>query len=106
MGRTLGLIGVGQIGQEMIPRAHAFGMPVVAWSRSLTEEKAKQLGITRKNTPLEVAAAADIISVHLALTKDTRGLIGAQFFNAMRKAPVSSTLPAAKWSIKRLCLPP
>src|SRR3979411_758641 len=37
-GRTLGLIGVGKIGQEMIPRAHAFGMPVVAWSRSLSPE--------------------------------------------------------------------
>lgn len=85
LGRTLGLIGVGQIGQEMIPRAHAFGMPVVAWSRSLSDERAKQLGVTRKNTPLEVAAAADVVSVHLALTKDTRGLIGAQFFNALRQ---------------------
>jgi D-3-phosphoglycerate dehydrogenase len=35
-GRTLGLIGLGKIGQEMIPRARAFGMPVIAWSRSLT----------------------------------------------------------------------
>src|SRR4029079_16881822 len=39
-GRTLGLVGVGKIGQEMIPRARAFGMPVVAWSRSLTPERA------------------------------------------------------------------
>ena len=40
-GRTLGLIGTGQIGQEMIPRARAFGMKVVAWSRSLTAESAR-----------------------------------------------------------------
>src|SRR5436190_18792625 len=61
-GRTLGLVGLGKIGQEMIPRARAFGMPVVAWSRSLSAEKAEQLGVERKETPLEVARAADIIS--------------------------------------------
>src|SRR6185295_4048985 len=44
-GRTLGLIGVGQIGSEMIPRAKAFGMHVVAWSRRLDATRAKQLGV-------------------------------------------------------------
>ena len=83
-GRTLGLVGVGKIGQEMIPRARAFGMPVVAWSRSLTAEKAEQLGVERKETPLEVARAADIVSVHVALKPDTRMLIGPEFFAAMR----------------------
>jgi D-3-phosphoglycerate dehydrogenase len=83
-GRTLGLIGVGQIGSEMIPRARAFGMPVVAWSRSLDAAKAKQLGVERKSTPSEVAAAADVVSVHLALNKETRGLIGSEFFAAMK----------------------
>src|SRR5437773_3681597 len=54
-GRTLGLIGVGKIGQEMIPRARAFGMPVVAWSRSLTPERAGDLGVERMEAPSHVA---------------------------------------------------
>ena len=83
-GRTLGLVGLGSIALEMIPRARAFGMPVVAWSRSLTAEKAEQLGIERKETALEVARAADIVSVHVALKPDTRMLIGPEFFAAMR----------------------
>jgi D-3-phosphoglycerate dehydrogenase len=83
-GRTLGLVGLGKIGQEMIPRAHAFGMPVVAWSRSLTAEKAEQLGVERKETPLEVARAADVVSVHVALKPDTKMMIDAGFFNAMK----------------------
>jgi D-3-phosphoglycerate dehydrogenase len=84
-GRTLGLIGVGQIGTLMIERARAFGMPVVAWSRSLTAEKARALGITQAYSPAEVAAAADVVSVHVALTPETKGLCGEKFFKAMRK---------------------
>jgi D-3-phosphoglycerate dehydrogenase / 2-oxoglutarate reductase len=84
-GRTLGLIGVGQIGSEMIPRARAFGMPVIAWSRSLTPERAATLGVGYKSTPLEVAAAADVVSVHLALNADTKSLINADFFTSMRE---------------------
>jgi D-3-phosphoglycerate dehydrogenase len=83
-GCTLGLIGVGRIGQEMIPRAKAFGLKVVAWSRSLTPERAQQLGIERKESPIEVAASADIISLHVALTNETRNLIDERFFEAMR----------------------
>jgi len=84
-GRTLGLVGTGQIGQEVIKRAHAFGMPVVAWSKSLTPERAAELGVERKDSPLEVARAADIVSVHIALKPETRGFLGADFFNAMRE---------------------
>lgn len=83
-GRTLGLIGVGGIGREMIPRARAFGMPVVAWSRSLTPARARELGVERKESPEEVAQAADVVSVHVALKPETKGLIGQSFFNAMR----------------------
>jgi D-3-phosphoglycerate dehydrogenase len=84
-GRTLGLVGLGKIGQEMIPRAKAFGMPVVAWSRSLTEEKAAELGAVRMDSPLDVAREADIVSVHVALKPDTRMLIDQDFFQTMRE---------------------
>ena len=84
-GRTLGLLGVGSIGSQMIPRAKAFGMRVVAWSRSLSAEKAEALGIERKDSPGAVAATADIVSVHLALGPETRGLCDAAFFAEMKK---------------------
>jgi D-3-phosphoglycerate dehydrogenase / 2-oxoglutarate reductase len=83
-GRTLGLIGLGQIGREMVSRARAFGLPVIAWSRSLTAESAAALGVQYAASPLDVAAASDIVSVHVALNSATRGLIGAEFFAAMQ----------------------
>ena len=85
LGRTLGLVGTGQIGQEVITRARAFGMRVVAWSRSLTEERAVVLGVERLDSPAAVAREADIVSVHVALKPETRGLIGSDFFDAMRE---------------------
>ena len=84
-GRTLGLIGLGQIGSEMLPRARGFGMPVVAWSRSLTPERAESLGLEYKASPEAVAASADIVSVHLALNPGTRALLASRFFGAMRE---------------------
>src|SRR2546421_11643097 len=87
-GRTLGLIGTGKIGQEMIPRAHAFGMSVVAWSRSLTPERAAALGVERLDTPQAVARVADVVSVHLALKPETRSLVGADIFNSMKEGAI------------------
>jgi D-3-phosphoglycerate dehydrogenase len=84
-GRILGLVGLGKIGQEMIPRAKSFGMPVIAWSRSLTDERAAELGVEYMKTPLDVARAADVVSVHVALKPDTRMLIGPDFFLGMRE---------------------
>jgi D-3-phosphoglycerate dehydrogenase len=83
-GRTLGLIGLGQIGREVALRAKAFGLPVVAWSRSLTDDAARQLGVQRMESPVAVATASDIVSLHVALNAQTRGLIDALFFAAMR----------------------
>src|SRR6187397_547329 len=84
-GRTLGLIGLGKIGLEMIPRARAFGMPVVAWSRSLNAERAAELGVELKSSPREVASSSDIVSVHVALTPETKNFLSTDFFNAMRE---------------------
>ncbi len=84
-GRTLGLIGLGQIGREVAARARAFGMRTIAWSRSLTPESAAALGVEWKASPNDVAADADIVSVHLALNAQTKGSLGADFFGAMKK---------------------
>jgi D-3-phosphoglycerate dehydrogenase / 2-oxoglutarate reductase len=84
-GRTLGLIGLGQIGREMIARAKAFGMDVTGWSRSLTPESAAELGIAYRQTIIEVAYDCDILSVHIALAPDTRGVINDGVFDAMKQ---------------------
>jgi D-3-phosphoglycerate dehydrogenase / 2-oxoglutarate reductase len=97
-GKELGIVGVGQIGREVIKRAKAFGMPVIAWSRSLSEESAEELGVAYAKDVTEVASRCDIMSVHLALNPDTRGMIskgvlsklsdGALFINTSRAETV------------------
>ena len=83
-GRTLGIAGLGAIGREVASRGLAFGMRVLAWSGSLTAEQAAREGVERAATLAELAAGSDVVSVHLALTKETRGLLGGAFFDAMR----------------------
>lgn len=83
-GRTLGLIGLGRIGCEMIARAKAFGMNVIGWSRSLTPEAAAEMGISFRQTFIEVANDCDILSIHLALAPDTLGVINADIFEVMK----------------------
>ncbi|MEO6193371.1 MAG: NAD(P)-dependent oxidoreductase, partial [Thermoanaerobaculia bacterium] len=89
-GQTLGLLGAGNIAAEVIRRAAAFGLDVVLWSRRfdgedrpLSEEEARELGlagssrVTLAPSPAEVAARCDILSVHLALKPETRGIVDA-----------------------------
>lgn len=84
LGRTLGLVGTGQIGREVATRARAFGMNVIAWSRSLTDESAAALGVERRESLLDIARDSDVVSVHVALKPETRAFIGADFFERMR----------------------
>lgn len=87
-GLTLGVIGVGHIGQEVIKRATAFGMSVVAWSRGITPQHAAALncefGGTDTPALLKLAARCDAISVHLPAAPSTNKLFGKDFFAAMK----------------------
>lgn len=83
-GRTLGLVGLGNIGSEVAAMARSFGMTVIAWSRSLTSAKAAALGVHMMQSPIEVAANSDVVSLHVAATPDTKGLAGTDFFAAMK----------------------
>ena len=83
-GKTFGVIGVGAVGARVIQRAKAFEMKVVAWSRSLTPERADDLGVGFCPAPLDVARQADVVSLHVAAAPETRHLVNAEFLAAMR----------------------
>jgi D-3-phosphoglycerate dehydrogenase len=83
-GRRLGIAGVGPIGQEVIKRARGFGLDLVAWSRSLDAARAAALGVKRAASLRELAAQVDILSLHLPLNKETRGLVTREVLEALR----------------------
>jgi phosphoglycerate dehydrogenase-like enzyme len=75
-GRTLGLLGLGNIGGAVARIGQAFGMKVIAWSQNLTAERAAEAG-AELATKEELFRQADIVSIHLVLSGRTRGLVGA-----------------------------
>ena len=83
-GRTLGIVGLGQIGREIAIRAKAFGMHVAAWSRNLTHEEADRLGLRYCQTPIEVARISDAVSINVAANAETKNLVNAEFLAAMK----------------------
>ena len=103
-GRTLGLLGVGHIGREVIRRAAGFGMNIVVWSRRfdgenrpMHEQEARDLGIEPAlrtiridlaPTPGDVAARADVLSLHLALGPETKGLVNAALLDRLKPGAI------------------
>jgi D-3-phosphoglycerate dehydrogenase / 2-oxoglutarate reductase len=90
-GRTLGLLGYGNIGQEMARRAHAFGMPIVVWSRRFATGSRNMANVGDATVPMQLAdspedaaARADVLSVHLALAPETRGMVNASVLGRLK----------------------
>jgi D-3-phosphoglycerate dehydrogenase / 2-oxoglutarate reductase len=83
-GRALGLAGLGAIGRAVATRALAFGMRVVAWSRSLTDARAKALGVERAPELVALAREVDALSLHLPSTSETRGVVSREVLLALR----------------------
>ena len=97
-GRTLGLLGYGSVGQEMAKRACAFGMPILAWSRRFaTGRPDTGVPIETAATPQEVAERCDVLSVHLALTPETRSFVNASVIDKLK--PGSSFINTARGEV-------
>jgi phosphoglycerate dehydrogenase-like enzyme len=82
-GKTLAVVGLGNIGKEVARIGLAFGMKVIAWSQNLTEETASAAGATLVDKPT-LFREADVVTVHLVLSGRTRGLIGRSEFTLMK----------------------
>lgn len=86
-GKRLGILGLGKLGSRVAGYAKAFGMEVVAWSQNLTAEKAGAVGVKYVGKD-ELLSTSDFISIHLALSDRTRGLIGAAELAKMKRTAI------------------
>ena len=82
-GRTLGLLGLGNVGGAVAQIGRAFGMNVIGWSKNLTPEKAEAVGAAAVSKE-ELFADADIVSIHTLLSRRTRGLVDAASLALMK----------------------
>jgi D-3-phosphoglycerate dehydrogenase / 2-oxoglutarate reductase len=83
-GKTLGVLGLGRIGLQVARRALGLGMRVVAYDPYVTLDRFRELGVESAPTPEDVYAESDVITLHLPLNEQTRGLVGATAFARMR----------------------
>ena len=82
-GKTLGVLGLGSIGQKVAQFAKVFGMRVIAWSENLTPQRAAESGVTWVSKR-ELFEQADILTIHLVLSDRSRGLVDAQALGWMK----------------------
>ena len=84
-GKTFGVVGLGRVGSHTARLAGAFGMEVIAWSPTLDVARAATAGAEYRELD-DLLAAADIVSIHVSLTPDTRGLIDARRVGLMKSS--------------------
>jgi len=82
-GKTLGILGLGSIGQRVARFGQVFGMRVIAWSENLTAERAAEVDVTYVSKQ-ELFEQADVLSVHLVLSDRSRGIVDAQALDWMK----------------------
>lgn len=87
-GKTLGVLGAGRIGSEVGRRAGAFGMRVAYWGRTARQEWEAECGARRLDDPADLAAISDVLSIHLASTAETRGLVNGALLDAMKPGAI------------------
>ena len=84
-GLTLGILGLGKLGQRSAAVGKAFGMKTIAWSQNLTDERAKAAG-TDYVSKDDLFRTADFVTIHLVLSDRSRGLVGAKELGLMKKS--------------------
>ncbi|MEZ4333638.1 MAG: D-2-hydroxyacid dehydrogenase family protein [Myxococcota bacterium] len=82
-GKTLGVLGLGNLGRAILPHARAFGMEVVAWSRNLNDEQAEAAGVRRVERA-RFFAESDVVTIHLKLSPRSVGYVGAEELALMK----------------------
>ena len=83
-GKTLGVLGFGRIGQQVARRARGLGMRALAYDPFVANERFRELGVERAAAPEDVLGEAEFLTLHLPLTDETRGFIGAAALEHMR----------------------
>ena len=84
-GRRLGLLGLGKLGSRVARVGAAFGMEISAWSQNLTQERTDEVGVQLAASKEELLESSDFVSIHLVLSERTRGLIGREELQRMRR---------------------
>lgn len=87
-GLTLGIVGLGKLGQQVAAYGRVFGMNVIGWSRSNTPEKSAELGIGYAASLDELLPTADIVTLHLTLNAETTGIIGERELGFMKSGAI------------------
>jgi D-3-phosphoglycerate dehydrogenase len=83
-GQSIGIVGLGAVGLEVLGRSRSFGLVPHAWSKSLVPQRAQELGVGYASSLEQLAARVDILTLHLPLTEGTRHIVGRDVIEALK----------------------